>query len=525
MVFPGEIMKSRLYFAAIAASALLSTHSHAACVYPPFEFHPEENGGVEVPVKVDAGSSCRHNFAEGPGYHFTGVTIDQKPLYGTLQQTGKNAFLYTPGPGAKDADVYTFNICATKGKQSGCSLIIFNVLGVQSSSDCGAGDPDRVISACNSLIGNASAESSDRARALKWRGLAYFSKGDRKQAIADFSDAIELNAADAESYSNRGLCYQWDNGLDQAMQDYNRAIEINPKLAAAFANRGHVYQMKADWKQAAADFDQALTLDPKLGATYFQRGLVRLQLGELDGALADLSKALEFAPQNAEIYAARGVVFHRKGDDGKALTDYDKAIQYAPQHSAGMSKYPGGYIRRGALFHGRGEYNRALSDYDEAIRILERTPGGGLQVYGDRGMAHLGSGDYTAAAADFTRLRDAKPPHPYAPLWLYIAEARRGNGNKSVLKELAAAPSWPGPLASFLLGAMTREDLERAASQGTETDRHGRSCEIAYYLGEQALADKRNDQAMTLIKQAAESCPGGFLERGAAISEWQRLQR
>src|SRR5215470_15071733 len=114
----------RLLFAAIATSLPMFAPSYAACVYPPFEFHPENYSAVQVPVRVDKGSSCRHKFLEGPGYHFTKVAVGDPPLYGTLKEIGTNAFMYTPGEDAKDGDHYT---CATKGKQAGCTLIVFEV--------------------------------------------------------------------------------------------------------------------------------------------------------------------------------------------------------------------------------------------------------------------------------------------------------------------------------------------------------------------------------------------------------------
>jgi len=55
-------------------------------------------------------------------------------------------------------------------------------------------------------------------------------------------------------------------------------------------------------------------------------------------------------------------------------------------------------------------------------------------------------------------------------------------------------------------------------------ERRERRCETVFYLGEHALT--RNDRAgaATLIREAAENCPVGFLERAAAIGELKRLQ-
>ena len=67
-------------FCSIVALALLvalaaGSTARADCAYKPFDFHPEKNDGVVVESIVDSGSSCTHNFAEGPGYKFTGITF------------------------------------------------------------------------------------------------------------------------------------------------------------------------------------------------------------------------------------------------------------------------------------------------------------------------------------------------------------------------------------------------------------------------------------------------------------------
>jgi hypothetical protein len=98
--------------------------ARAGCLYKTFDFHPEKNDGVVVDAIVDAGSSCTHNFAEGPGYKFTGITLEQ-PEHGKVVKAGVNRFVYRPDKGFTGKDAYMFKICATKGKQKGCSAVAF----------------------------------------------------------------------------------------------------------------------------------------------------------------------------------------------------------------------------------------------------------------------------------------------------------------------------------------------------------------------------------------------------------------
>ena len=74
---------------------------------------------------VDSGSSCTHNFAEGPGYKFTGITFVREPENGKLVKAGANRFVYTPNKGFTGKDAYLFKICAIKGAQTGCSTVAF----------------------------------------------------------------------------------------------------------------------------------------------------------------------------------------------------------------------------------------------------------------------------------------------------------------------------------------------------------------------------------------------------------------
>lgn len=118
-------MEYRLLPLAAAMLAMLPGAAGAACVYKPFEFHPEKNDGVVVEAIVDAGSRCVHQFGEGTGYKFTGLTLEREPEHGKLTKVGPYWFFYVPDKGFTGKDAYIFKICARKGGQSGCSTVAF----------------------------------------------------------------------------------------------------------------------------------------------------------------------------------------------------------------------------------------------------------------------------------------------------------------------------------------------------------------------------------------------------------------
>src|SRR5512135_1391348 len=55
------------------------------------------------------------------------------------------------------------------------------------------------------------------------RGAAYQSKGDLNHAIADFTQAIEVDPNEVRFYVNRGIAYRDKGDLDKALEDFDKA--------------------------------------------------------------------------------------------------------------------------------------------------------------------------------------------------------------------------------------------------------------------------------------------------------------
>lgn len=112
----------RIALLALIAAPLagFSAPAFAGCTFPTFQYFPEKNDGVVVGAVVRADTSCRHSFAEGPGYRFTGLSVAGAPEHGTLRRRG-DAFVYTPDKGFRGKDAYMVKVCATKGAAKGCS--------------------------------------------------------------------------------------------------------------------------------------------------------------------------------------------------------------------------------------------------------------------------------------------------------------------------------------------------------------------------------------------------------------------
>jgi tetratricopeptide (TPR) repeat protein len=122
--------------------------------------------------------------------------------------------------------------------------------------------PERAITGCSEVIrGDAQA-----VWAYGNRALVYDDKKDYARALADFTQAIELNPKQADIYIARGMTYGHMGDYNRAIADYTRGIEINPRDAGFYVLRGMAYRSSGEHDRANADFRVALTEDPNMQA-------------------------------------------------------------------------------------------------------------------------------------------------------------------------------------------------------------------------------------------------------------------
>jgi Flp pilus assembly protein TadD len=132
-------------------------------------------------------------------------------------------------------------------------------------------------------------------------GLTRFSAGDWGGAVQRFSKALEQRGEPGQAldrsvvYWYRGNTYLLGSDLDRAIADYTQAIEVNPEMAWAWNNRGVAHVKKGDVEQEIADFTRAIEVRPDWAEAYVNRGVAYGEMGRVVEAEADLGRALELA--------------------------------------------------------------------------------------------------------------------------------------------------------------------------------------------------------------------------------------
>jgi len=147
-------------------------------------------------------------------------------------------------------------------------------------------------------------------------GAMHFNKGEFDQAIADFSQAIQLDP-------NAIGAYLWRANSNRA---YIPAfIEI-----AVMCNNPHeknrIYDRVADYsEQAISDCNKVIYLDPNSAFAYFVRGNTYYDIGDFNLAIADCTQSIRLAPDLVEAYIVRGKAYKKRGNHNLADRDFAKA--------------------------------------------------------------------------------------------------------------------------------------------------------------------------------------------------------
>ncbi|WP_375789103.1 tetratricopeptide repeat protein [Bradyrhizobium sp. Pha-3] len=389
------------------------------------------------------------------------------------------------------------------------------------------------------------------AYAYLGRAGAYIMKGDADRAIADYGQVVLIHPDNVAAYLGRAQAYDLKREPDRAIADCNRAIEISPErgAGAGLICRARVRITNGDFALGLADLNQAIQFNPKDAGAYLTRAAAYLMRRDIDSAIADYSQVIALHPDNVDAYTGRGRAYDFKDEPDRAIVDCDRAIAIGGPRGAAAGlvcrghahvakgdfelasadfdqviqlspKASGPYEGRAAVFLARGDLERALADIKQGIQLAPDAPG----LYRLAAVAHFQGGLLQEARDDLVRAGELDRKNPYTQLWLDLV--RQKTGQPSGLDEASGRldlSNWPAPIVRLFLGATTLEDVVKAADDANPVKMRGQLCEAHFYGGELALAKGATDEAVRLLRLAADGCPKTYVEWAPANAELRKL--
>ena len=163
---------------------------------------------------------------------------------------------------------------------------------------------------------------------LNNRGTLKSNLKDYEGAIADFTQSIQADSTNEESFLYRSVIYKRMKDTVSAIQDLEYILtKINAKSIPARNNYGDVLMSRGSLTEAMAIFDELLAEKPNEPILLQNKGEVYFKQKEYTQALEYVNKAIKINPKYANAYVTRGEIQLELGKRKKAKSDFQKAIE------------------------------------------------------------------------------------------------------------------------------------------------------------------------------------------------------
>ena len=120
------------------------------------------------------------------------------------------------------------------------------------------------------------------------------------ELLSHYTGVIEFGAGTkaelGNAYYNRGNAFYYLGNPEKAIVDYSRAIVLDPARAETFYNRANSYADLGNHERAIDDYTQAIRLEPDFDAAYYNRANSQMRQGRLLRAVEDYKKAFSLRP-------------------------------------------------------------------------------------------------------------------------------------------------------------------------------------------------------------------------------------
>ena len=221
-------------------------------------------------------------------------------------------------------------------------------------------------------------------------GKRLFNEEKYKEAIDYFTQSIELNHYDIESYYFRGYSYRKVKEYTKVIADSNKVIELNPNFAGAYNNRGIAERRLQKYEDAITDLTKAIKLGFKNTETFINRGIAFRKIKEYEKAIADFNEAIELDKENADAYKNLGITCRKCKKPKQAIGYHNKSIQLFPNDTDLHNE-------KGITLAYFNRHKTAINAFAKAISLDKDN----VEAYNNIGFSYLMIKDYANAESNF----------------------------------------------------------------------------------------------------------------------------
>jgi tetratricopeptide (TPR) repeat protein len=196
-------------------------------------------------------------------------------------------------------------------------------------------------------------------------GNRYLESGRFKEAVLEFSNAVQIDPRFASGHFKLGECYLRLERYPEAYRELQRTLELDPSNGKAALDLGLLLIAARSYEQAEATAAELLKNNSKSSDAHLLLSELYRAQGKLDPALQQIREAILLDPKQPQIYVQLGTVQRAVPDDRQAELSFKKALEIDPKFIAAVQSLA-------ALYEDTGR----TSDAELALRKgIELDPG------------------------------------------------------------------------------------------------------------------------------------------------------
>lgn len=162
----------------------------------------------------------------------------------------------------------------------------------------------------SSTVDASTAGVPDAARDLYKQAVASAGAGDRKKAIEQLNQALQICPTFMTALNELGVQYMSLKDWRKAAEALRAALKVGPEAFHPRLNYGIVLLQMKDYKTAASELQLAVQKDSSSAVAHFQLGRALINVGNYDAAERELKRSISIGGEVAEAhrYLAAGYI-------------------------------------------------------------------------------------------------------------------------------------------------------------------------------------------------------------------------
>ncbi len=228
-------------------------------------------------------------------------------------------------------------------------------------------------------------------------GINFKESDNQKDAIDQFSKAIQLDPDYVDAYIERAYAYEKTGNIVSASEDFKRALVFETKKPEIYYDAARLDTKLGQYEEAAGYLENAIDLKSKYLEAYQLQINVLIELGDYTDAQLAAKKALALKDNETDHYLM-GRVDEMLNNPVQAEEDYEKAISK-------NKRFVEAYIALANLRITLNKIDQALNDCNTALSIDPNN----TEAYLTRSKVYVKKLDYPKAIDDISRNILLKP--------------------------------------------------------------------------------------------------------------------